>query len=73
MQWEIDNEQLDLKIKLQSVFERTIERKKIIGFSVSNLFTINFFRFGLIIFTYFRYMLILYKKYLVYIKHHPTM
>jgi hypothetical protein len=34
---------LNLKLKLQSTFERTIERKRIVGFSVLDIFTISFF------------------------------
>ncbi len=61
LQWHLNQDQLDFKIKLESTFERTIERKRIIGFSVLDLFTLNFFRRGWISILYARFSLIMYK------------
>ncbi len=43
LQWQLQEDRLNLKLKLQSTFERTIERKRIVGFSVLDIFTISFF------------------------------
>jgi hypothetical protein len=61
LQWHLNVDLLHLKIKLESTFERTIEKNRIIGFSVLDLFTLNFFRFAWIVILYARFSLIAYK------------
>jgi len=61
IQWHLNTNKLRLKIKLESTFERAIDRKRIIGFSALDIFTINYFRFAWILIMYARFNLVAYK------------
>jgi len=60
-QWKMKVNQLRLKIKLQTLYERISSTKKLIGFSVLDLFVMNYPRFGWLVLTYWRFVLLVFK------------
>jgi hypothetical protein len=60
-QWKLNVNQLGLKIKLQSLHERISNTRKLIGFSVLDLFVMNYPRFGWLVLTYWRFVLLVFK------------
>jgi len=61
-QWKMKGNRVELKMKLLSLYERISSSRKLIGFSVLNLFVMNYPRFGLLVLTYWRFVFVIFKR-----------
>jgi len=61
LQFKLKADQIESKIKLLSTYERITDTKNIIGFSVLNLFVMNFPRFGSLVLMYCRFLMLIFK------------
>ncbi len=60
IQWHL-KKPISLKIKLLSTFERINEKKRIIGFSVLDLFVMNFYYFAWMVIIYCRFVILYFR------------
>src|SRR5581483_10878658 len=64
LQWQLSEDQIRLKVKLLSFYERMTSKRMLIGFSASNIFVINFLRFGYMILMYCRFVLLGFRMFI---------